>query len=764
MNTFHLSGYPRIGAKRELKFAVEAFWKGAKSEAELQQVAADIRRANWATQKAAGADLLPVGDFSFYDHVLDLLCTLGGIPSRFGFDAAKLTLPEYFQLARGNATQFAMEMTKWFDTNYHFIVPEWSADTEFKVNAKNLIAQIKEAKAQGHDIKPTLVGPVTLAWLGKKKEDFGCRVTKLLLPKLLPAYAQLLRELAAEGVDWIQIDEPILAAEAPQVWLDAFAPVYQELANTGVRIVIGTYFASVAEHLNLLKSLPVHGVHIDCVRAPEQLSVFADGWPDNRVLSVGLIDGRNVWRANLNKVIDTLEPVKAKFGNNLWIAPSCSLLHSPQDLAVEEKLDGEIKSWMAFAAQKLVELGVVKQALAHGKAAVQAALAESDAAAADRATNKKIHNAAVQKRVADLPKGADQRKSPFAQRIKAQQEWMKLPVLPTTTIGSFPQTTEIRQARAAFKKGELSAADYDAAMKKEIAYCVEIQEKLELDVPVHGEAERNDMVEYFGEQLAGYCFSQFGWVQSYGSRCVKPPIIFGDVSRPNPMTVYWSTYAQSLTKRPMKGMLTGPVTMFKWSFVRDDIPLGEVAKQIALALNDEVLDLEKAGIKVIQIDEPAIREAMPLKKAQWDEFLAWACESFRLSSTGAEDSTQIHTHMCYSEFNDILPAIASMDADVITIETSRSDMELLTAFGDFKYPNDIGPGVYDIHSPRVPTEAEVERLLRKAMEVVPVERLWVNPDCGLKTRGWKETLEQLEVMMAVTKKLRKELADKNVTR
>ena len=764
MNTFHLSGYPRIGAKRELKFAVEAFWKGAKSEAELQQVAADIRRANWATQKAAGADLLPVGDFSFYDHVLDLLCTLGGIPSRFGFDAAKLTLPEYFQLARGNATQFAMEMTKWFDTNYHFIVPEWSADTEFKVNAKNLIAQIKEAKAQGHDIKPTLVGPVTLAWLGKKKEDFGCRVKKLLLPKLLPAYAQLLRELAAEGVDWIQIDEPILAAEAPQVWLDAFAPVYQELANTGVRIVIGTYFASVAEHLNLLKSLPVHGVHIDCVRAPEQLSVFAEGWPDNRVLSVGLIDGRNVWRANLNKVIDTLEPVKAKFGNNLWIAPSCSLLHSPQDLAVEEKLDGEIKSWMAFAAQKLVELGVVKQALAHGKAAVQAALAESDAAAADRATNKKIHNAAVQKRVADLPKGADQRKSPFAQRIKAQQEWMKLPVLPTTTIGSFPQTTEIRQARAAFKKGELSAADYDAAMKKEIAYCVEIQEKLELDVPVHGEAERNDMVEYFGEQLAGYCFSQFGWVQSYGSRCVKPPIIFGDVSRPNPMTVYWSTYAQSLTKRPMKGMLTGPVTMFKWSFVRDDVPLSVVAKQIALALNDEVLDLEKAGIKVIQIDEPAIREAMPLKKAQWDEYLAWACEAFRLSSTGAEDSTQIHTHMCYSEFNDILPAIASMDADVITIETSRSDMELLTAFGDFKYPNDIGPGVYDIHSPRVPTEAEVERLLRKAMEVVPVERLWVNPDCGLKTRGWKETLEQLEVMMAVTKKLRKELADKNVTR
>jgi len=757
MNTFHLSGYPRVGAKRELKFAVEAYWKGAKSEAELQETAAEIRRLNWATQKAAGADLVPVGDFSFYDHVLDLLCTLGGIPSRFGFDAANLTLEQYFQLARGNATQMAMEMTKWFDTNYHFIVPEWSADTSFKVNAKNLIAQIKEAKAQGHDIKPTLVGPITLTYLGKKKEDFGCRIEKILLPKLLPAYTQLLRELAAEGVDWIQIDEPILATDVAQVWLDAFAPVYKELANTGVRIILGTYFAGVAEHVKLLGNLPVHGVHIDCVRAPEQLAVFAEQFPTNKVLSVGLIDGRNVWKANLTQVIDTLEPVKAKFQNNLWIAPSCSLLHSPQDLAVEEKLNGEIKSWMAFAAQKLVELGVVKRALEHGKDSVAAELKASDAAAADRATNKLIHNDAVKARLANLPKGADQRKSPFAERIKAQQAWMNLPILPTTTIGSFPQTTEIRHARAAFKKGELSAADYDAAMKKEIAYCVEVQEKLNIDVPVHGEAERNDMVEYFGEQLQGYCFTQFGWVQSYGSRCVKPPIIFGDVSRPNPMTVYWSTYAQSLTKRPMKGMLTGPVTMFKWSFVRNDIPLSEVAKQIALALNDEVLDLEKAGIKVIQIDEPAIREAMPLKKSQWKEFLDWACESFRLSSTGAEDSTQIHTHMCYSEFNDILDAIASMDADVITIETSRSDMELLNAFGDFKYPNDIGPGVYDIHSPRVPTDAEVEHLLRKAMEVVPVERLWVNPDCGLKTRGWKETLEQLEVMMRVTEKLRAEL-------
>ena len=755
MNTFHLSGYPRVGAKRELKFAVEAFWKGAKSEAELRQTAADIRQKNWATQIAAGADLLPVGDFSYYDHVLDTLCALGAIPARFGFDADKLTLSQYFELARGNASQVAMEMTKWFDTNYHYIVPEWHQNTSFKANAASLIAQIEEAKATGHDIKPTLVGPLTLLWLGKEKDAGHNRLE--LLPRLLPEYQKLLRELANAGVDWIQIDEPILAVDIAREWLDAFAPTYQELAITGTRIIIGTYFGSIAEHINLLKNLPVNGVHIDCVRAPEQLAEFANAWPENKVLSVGLIDGRNVWRANLREVIELLAPVATQLGNNLWIAPSCSLLHSPQDLSVEEKLNPEIKNWLAFAAQKLQELGVIKQALAHGKDSVQEALAASDAAAAGRKTSKLIHNDKVAQRVASLREHADQRHSPFAQRIEKQQQWMNLPLLPTTTIGSFPQTQEIRQARAAFKKGELSAADYEAAMKKDIAYCVEQQEQLDIDVLVHGEAERNDMVEYFGEQLDGYCFTQYGWVQSYGSRCVKPPIIFGDVARPKAMTVAWSSYAQSLTKRPMKGMLTGPVTMMKWSFVRNDVPLSLVCKQIALALNDEVLDLEKAGIRVIQIDEPAIREALPLKRAQWDEYLAWACESFRLTSTDADDSTQIHTHMCYSEFNDILPAIASMDADVITIETSRSDMELLDAFVKFSYPNDIGPGVYDIHSPRVPTEAEVEHLLRKALKVIDQRRLWVNPDCGLKTRGWPETKAALEVMVNVTKKLRAEL-------
>ena len=755
MNTFHLSGYPRVGAKRELKFAVEAFWKGNISESELNQVARDIRQQNWATQIAAGTDLLPVGDFSFYDHVLDTVCALGAIPSRFGFDAASLTLTQYFELARGNATQVAMEMTKWFDTNYHYIVPEWHKDTQFKANAANLIAQIKEAKATGHDIKPTLLGPISLLWLGKEKDTNLNRLE--LLSHLLPEYQKLLRELANAGVDWIQIDEPILAVDIAQEWVDAFVPTYQELAITGTRIIIGTYFASVAEYLNLLKTLPVNGVHIDCVRAPEQLAEFANAWPENKVLSVGLIDGRNVWRANLRETIDLLAPIATQLGNNLWIAPSCSLLHCPQDLNAEEKLNPEIKNWLAFAAQKLQELGIIKQALVHGKDTVQQALVDSDTAAASRRTSKLIHNDQVAARVANLRAHADRRHSPFAQRIEKQQAWMNLPLLPTTTIGSFPQTQEIRQARAAFKKGELSKTDYEAAMKKNIAYCVQQQERLDIDVLVHGEAERNDMVEYFGEQLDGYCFTQFGWVQSYGSRCVKPPIIYGDVSRPQPMTVTWSAYAQSLTKRPMKGMLTGPVTMMKWSFVRNDVPLSLVCKQIALALNDEVLDLEKAGIRVIQIDEPAIREALPLKRVLWDEYLSWACESFRLTSTDADDSTQIHTHMCYSEFNDILPAIASMDADVITIETSRSDMELLDAFVKFKYPNDIGPGVYDIHSPRVPTEAEVEHLLRKALNVINQHRLWVNPDCGLKTRGWAETSAALEIMVKVTKKLRAEL-------
>ncbi|WP_386687188.1 5-methyltetrahydropteroyltriglutamate--homocysteine S-methyltransferase [Lonepinella sp. MS14437] len=756
MTTFHVLGFPRVGAKRELKFAQERYWRKELSEQDLLALAKALREKNWKHQAEANADFVATGDFTFYDHILDLQVATGAIPARFGFDSQQLTLEQYFELARGNKDQFAIEMTKWFDTNYHYLVPEFSKNTQFKANPAHYVNQYREAVANGHKAKPVIVGPLTFLWLGKEKGEAFNRFD--LLAKLVPVYQQILTALANEGAEWIQIDEPALALDLPKPWLDAFQSVYADLSKVNAKLLLATYFGSVAEHAPLLKALPVAGLHLDLVRSPEQLATFADY---NKVLSAGVIEGRNIWRANLNSVLDVLEPVKAKLGERLWIAPSCSLLHTPFDLSVETQLqekNPDLYSWLAFTLQKVEELNVLKQALNNGRASVRAQLDASQAAADARKNSKVIHKAEVATRLANLPANADQRKSPFAERIAKQNAWLNLPLLPTTTIGSFPQTSEIRHARASFKKGELSLADYETAMKKEIEYVVRKQEELDLDVLVHGEAERNDMVEYFGELLDGFAFTKFGWVQSYGSRCVKPPVIFGDVTRPEPMTVRWSQYAQSLTKKVMKGMLTGPVTILQWSFVRNDIPRSTVCKQIGVALSDEVLDLEKAGIKVIQIDEPAIREGLPLKRADWDAYLQWAGEAFRLSSMGVADDTQIHTHMCYSEFNDILPAIAALDADVITIETSRSDMELLTAFGDFKYPNDIGPGVYDIHSPRVPTEAEIEHLLRKALNVVPKERLWVNPDCGLKTRGWKETIEQLEVMMKVTKKLRKELA------
>ena len=757
MTTFHLAGFPRVGAKRELKFAQERYWRGEIAEADLLEIAQKLRELNWQHQANAKADFVAVADFTFYDHILDLQVATGAIPARFGFDSQNLSLAQYFELARGNKTQFAIEMTKWFDTNYHYLVPEFQQNTQFKANPAHYVAQIREAKALGYQVKPTIVGPLTFLWLGKEK---GAAFNRFdLLSKLVPVYVEILNALAAEGVAYIQIDEPALTLDLPAEWIAAYKEVYAAFAaQVKAKLLLATYFGSVAEHANLLKALPVAGLHIDLVRAPAQLAAFADY---DKILSVGVIDGRNIWRANLNQVLDVVEPLKAQFGERLWIAPSCSLLHTPYDLAVETQLQANkpaLYQWLAFSLQKIQELRVIKTALEQGRQAVQSELDASQAAADARANSTEIHRADVAARLAGLPKNADQRKSPFAERIKLQNAWLNLPLLPTTNIGSFPQTTAIRHARAAFKKGELSLADYEAAMKKEIEFVVREQEKLDLDVLVHGEAERNDMVEYFGELLDGFAFTKFGWVQSYGSRCVKPPVIYGDVSRPEPMTVRWSQYAQSLTNKVMKGMLTGPVTILQWSFVRNDIPRATVCKQIAVALSDEVLDLEKAGIKIIQIDEPAIREGLPLKRADWDAYLQWAGEAFRLSSMGAQDDTQIHTHMCYSEFNDILPAIAALDADVITIETSRSDMELLSAFGDFKYPNDIGPGVYDIHSPRVPTAQEIEHLLRKALQVVPKERLWVNPDCGLKTRGWPETIAALKVMVEVTKQLRKELA------
>lgn len=757
MTTFHVLGFPRVGAKRELKFAQERYWRKELPEQDLVALAKALREKNWAHQAQANADFVAVGDFTFYDHILDLQVATGAIPARFGFDSQHLSLDQYFQLARGNQEQFAIEMTKWFDTNYHYLVPEFQKNTQFNANPSHYVEQIREAKALNLPCKPTIVGPLTFLWLGKEKGEAFNRFD--LLSQLVPVYVDILTALANEGVEWIQIDEPALTLDLPAEWVEAYKAVYATLAErVPAKLLLATYFGSVEEHAELLKGLPVAGLHIDLVRANEQLSAFTDY---DKVLSVGVIDGRNIWRANLPAVLDFVEPLKAQFGERLWIAPSCSLLHTPYDLDVETQLAEKkpaLYSWLAFTLQKVQELNVLKTALEQGRDAVNAALVASREAAEARANSKEIHRPEVAARLANLPANADQRKSPFAERIQLQNNWLKLPLLPTTNIGSFPQTSEIRRARASFKKGELSLADYETAMKKEIEYVVREQEKLDLDVLVHGEAERNDMVEYFGELLDGFAFTKFGWVQSYGSRCVKPPIIYGDVVRPEPMTVRWSQYAQSLTNKVMKGMLTGPVTILQWSFVRNDIPRSSVCKQIGVALSDEVLDLEKAGIKVIQIDEPAIREGLPLKRADWDAYLQWAGEAFRLSYMGVADDTQIHTHMCYSEFNDILPAIAGLDADVITIETSRSDMELLTAFGDFKYPNDIGPGVYDIHSPRVPTADEIEHLLRKALKVVPKERLWVNPDCGLKTRGWTETIEQLKVMMDVTKKLRAELA------
>ncbi|OVE49103.1 5-methyltetrahydropteroyltriglutamate--homocysteine S-methyltransferase [Chromobacterium violaceum] len=752
----HLLGFPRIGAKRELKTLLERYWKQELDEAALSQGAKELRQQHWLLQKGAGVELSPVGDFSLYDHVLDAQLLVGAAPARFGFEAAALTTGQYFELARGNAVQPAMEMTKWFDTNYHYLVPEWHADTAFAAQPERLLSQLREARALGVAAKPVLLGPLSLLWLGKAKGRPFDRLA--LLPGLVAAYRELLSSLRAEGAEWAQIDEPILALDLEPSCLDAFAPTYAQLSLDAPKLLLATYFGGVAEHAARLKSLPVAGLHLDLVRAPEQISAFLPDYPADKVLSAGIVDGRNIWRADLSALLDRLAPLAQQLGDRLWLAPSCSLLHSPFDAAAETGLDPELKNWLAFAVQKLNELKTLKRGLEHGRSAIAGELSGSDFAREQRRASPRIHDPAVARRLAALPEGADRRASPYPIRAERQQAWLKLPPLPTTTIGSFPQTPAIRASRAAFKKGELSAAGYRQAMEKEIELAIRRQEALGLDVLVHGEAERNDMVEYFGEQLAGFAFTAGGWVQSYGSRCVKPPIIFGDVARPKPMTVDWARYAQSLTAKPVKGMLTGPVTILQWSFVRDDLPRREVCRQIALALNDEVLDLEAAGIRVIQIDEPAIREGLPLKRAGRDGYLAWAGEAFRLSSRGVDDATQIHTHMCYSEFGDILPAIAALDADVITIETSRSDMALLADFGRFRYPNAIGPGVYDIHSPRVPSAAEIRALLDKALRVIPAERLWVNPDCGLKTRGWPEVEPALAAMAAVGRELREKLA------
>ncbi|AJP59660.1 5-methyltetrahydropteroyltriglutamate--homocysteine S-methyltransferase [Pandoraea vervacti] len=756
----HNLGFPRIGAKRELKFGLEAYWKGQSSRDALEALGAALRKRHWQDQ--AALDLAPVGDFAFYDQVLDMSFTLGNLPARVqGFHGS--VLDNYFRVARGRSAQRAEahaeccggvaagEMTKWFDTNYHYIVPEFSAGTAFTLDASRLIDQLAQARAAGVNAKPVIIGPVTYLWLGKAKDDSD----KLaLLPRLLPVYVELLHTLAAQGVEWVQIDEPILVTELDARWQQAFETAYAALAAVPVNRLLATYFGELQDNLPLACRLPVEGLHLDALNARDEVATVIAALPDDKVVSLGVVNGRNIWKSDLNAVLDWLEPVARQLGERLWIAPSCSLLHVPVDLDSEQKLDAEIRSWLAFAKQKLVEVTVLARAINEGREAVAAELDANAQAVASRRTSPRVHNPAVKAAVSRIEAALGRRQRPYAERAPKQAAKLNLPLYPTTTIGSFPQTAEIRAARSRFKSGALDQAGYVAAMQREIERSIREQEALGLDVLVHGEAERNDMVEYFGEQLEGYAFSQFGWVQSYGSRCVKPPIMFGDIRRPRPMTVAWITYAQSLTSKPMKGMLTGPVTILNWSFVRDDQPRAVSCLQLALAIRDEVLDLERAGVRVIQIDEAALREGLPLRRAQWQSYLNWAVESFRITANGVRDDTQIHTHMCYSEFNDILPAIADMDADVITIETSRSDMELLDAFDAFQYPNDIGPGVYDIHSPNIPTQAHMVSLMRKAAQRIPAQRLWVNPDCGLKTRQWAEVVPALQNMVAAAKTLR----------
>lgn len=763
MAVAHNLGFPRIGGDRELKKAVEAYWKGDITEDNLRQVGRELRAKHWQLQKDAGIDLVPVGDFAWYDQVLTHSLTFGVVPERFAKTGEKPTIDTLFAMGRGVVESgccggaHAQEMTKWFDTNYHYLVPELTADQEFSLSWEQLFEEVDEALALGHRVKPVVIGPLTWLWLGKVKgEEFN----KLdLLDKLLPIYGQIFQRLAAQGVEWVQIDEPILSLDLPQEWKNAFERAYNLLQREPVKKLVATYFAGLEDNLGLAAGLPVDGLHIDLVRAPEQYPTILDRLPAYKVLSLGVVNGRNVWRCDLEKVLETLKHAQERLGDRLWVAPSCSLLHSPVDLDREDQLDEELKSWLAFAVQKSAEVAVLAQALNNPDSPqVKAALAQSRKVQESRANSPRIHKPEVQARLAAVTAQDSQRKSVFAERIKLQRERLDLPLFPTTTIGSFPQTKEIRAARLGYRQGKLSEVDYQKAMQAEIQHAVRVQEELDLDVLVHGEAERNDMVEYFAEQLDGYLFTRFGWVQSYGSRCVKPAVIFGDLTRPQAMTVEWIKYAQQQTHKIMKGMLTGPVTMLMWSFPREDVSREEQARQLALAIRDEVVDLEAAGIKIIQIDEAAFREGLPLRRAQWQHYLDWATEAFRLTASGVRDETQIHTHMCYSEFNDVIDSIAAMDADVITIETSRSDMELLEAFETFHYPNDIGPGVYDIHSPRVPDSNEMANLLRKAAKRIPVEQLWANPDCGLKTRAWPETKGALEHMVTAAKQLRKEYA------
>jgi 5-methyltetrahydropteroyltriglutamate--homocysteine methyltransferase len=763
-------GVPRIGPRRELKFALESFWAGKSDEKSLLEVAAGLRAANWARQKSLGVSVIPSNDFSLYDHVLDTSVMLGAIPAVYGWKkGSRASLSTYFAMARGSQSEAdgcahghshdhgvpAQEMTKWFDTNYHYLAPELVKGQTFELATFKPVDDYREAKALGYETRPVLLGPVTYLKLAKSKDASFNALS--LLDGVLPIYIEVLRRLAANGADWVQMDEPCLVLDLDDETQRALQSAYASFAHAvpSLKIMLTTYFGGLGDNLDVALKLPVGGLHLDLVRAPEQLAVVSTKAPLGLVLSLGAIDGRNIWRANLPPLLDRLEPVVAKRGaDHVQIAPSCSLLHVPIDVELEKDLDPELKNWLSFSVQKMGELAIIGKALASGRESVIQAIGDSEIAAGQRKNSTKAHNPVIASKLAAVTTDMTHRKSAFNVRSAEQRRRFNLPPFPTTTIGSFPQTSDVRKARAAHAKGALTDAQYEQFLREETERAVRWQEEIDLDVLVHGEFERNDMVQYFGEQLSGFAFTQHGWVQSYGSRYVRPPILFGDVSRPNPMTVGWWKYSQSLTKKPMKAMLTGPVTILNWSFVRDDIPRSQACKQIALAIRDEVLDLEKAGASMIQIDEAALREGLPLRKSEWKTYLDWAIESFRLCASGVADPTQIHTHMCYSEFNDIIDAIAAMDADVISIETSRSKMELLDAFKSFKYPNEIGPGVYDIHSPRVPELGEMTDLLKLARERLADDQLWINPDCGLKTRKWEEVRPALVNMVAAAKQIR----------
>ncbi len=758
----HNLGFPRIGPRRELKQALEAYWSGKSDEASLLAVAAALRRRNWELQKALGIDLIPSNDFSLYDHVLDACVLVGAVPERFGWAGGPVSLDTYFAMARGSRAPIggkpaaAMEMTKWFDTNYHYLVPELHPGQMFRLASAKPLVEFTEARNLGINTIPVLLGPITFLLLGKVRNGEPREFDPLpLLPGLLSVYEVLLRQFAELGAPWAQLDEPVLATDLSEAALAHLVPAYSRLraAAGSTKLMLAAYFGGLGDNLKTALRLPVDAIHIDAVRAPAELGIVAQEIPSDMTLSVGVVDGRNVWRNDFTRSLRLLESARRSLGpERLMVSPSCSLLHAPVSLTGEPELDEEIKGWLAFAEQKLEETATLG-CLLDGQAE-PAKLAENAAAILSRSQSRRIHDLAVKARAGQAGSDTPPRSPAYDRRAQLQAVELKLPTLPITTIGSFPQTAAIRSARARFKRGELPLAEYERFLKEETTNCIQRQEELGLDVLVHGEFERNDMVEYFGEQLAGFAFTRNGWVQSYGSRCVKPPILFGDVSRPSPMTVRWAKFAQSLSRKPIKGMLTGPLTILQWSFVRDDQPRSQTARQVALAIQDEVLDLEAAGIPIIQIDEPALREGLPLRRGEQADYLRWAAAAFRLAMAGVKATTQIHTHMCYCEFNDIIEAIAALDVDVISFESSRSNMELLRAFTDFRFPAAVGPGVWDVHSRRVPSGEEMARQLQAALRVLPPERLWINPDCGLKTRAWEEVVPSLRNLVAAARVIR----------